>query len=96
MRKPFTYALAAALYIVSIVLVVNFTGSMEPKETIIIPMVMLCLLVTSVAVMAFLFFSEPLRLFLEHKSDEAIAFFGKMVGFFVCFALIFVVLVFVI
>lgn len=94
MRKPFTYALAAALYIVIIVLGINSTNYFLPKETIVIPMVMLSLLVLSVAVMGFLFFSEPIYLYMENKKQEAVTFFGKMVGIFTCFVVIFLILLF--
>lgn len=95
MRKPFTYALAAVLYIVSIVLVINGITSVLPGKNIIIPMVMLSLLVLSVAVMGFLFFSEPIYLYMENKKQEAVSFFAKMVGIFTCFAIIFLILLFI-
>jgi hypothetical protein len=95
MKKPFLHALGAAIYIASIVLIINYGGKLEIRETVIIPMAMLCLFVLSVAVMAFLFFSEPAQLLMEHKKKEAAHFFVKTVGFFVCFLLIFTILVFI-
>ena len=94
MRKHFTYALAAALYIVLIVFLINKITTIIPGETIVIPMVMLSLFVLSAAVMGFLFFSEPIFLFIENKKHEAIVFFGKTVGIFACFVIIFIVLLF--
>lgn len=95
MRKPFTHALAAALYIVIIVLGVNATSSVIPGKTIMIPMGMLGLLVLSVLIMGYLFFFEPLNLYLEGQKTEAIAFFGKTLGFFACFVAIFFALFFI-
>lgn len=91
MKKPFLHALGAALYIVVIVLVINSTSFLPQKEneTIIAPMVMLSLLVLSVAVMGFLFLSEPIRLLIENRKQEAFAFFGKVIGFFACFVVVF-------
>ena len=98
MKKPFLHALAAALYIVVIVLVIQFFGSAlkNQADTIIIPMTMLSLFVLSAAVMGFLFLSEPLRLLIENRKQEALAFFGKVVGFFACFVAVFTILLFLI
>jgi len=97
MKKPFTYALAAALYIVLIVSVISTGVSFLPQkeDTIIIPMAMLSLFVLSAAVMGFLFLSEPWLLFMENKKQEAVSFFGKQVGFFAGFAVIFFILLFI-
>jgi membrane protease YdiL (CAAX protease family) len=96
MKKPFVHALLAALYIVGIVLTINFVGSAlkSQNETLIIPMTMLSLFVLSVAVMGYLFLSEPLRLFLENRKPEAVTFFAKTVAIFAGFVVIFTILIF--
>ncbi len=98
MKKPFFYALGAVLYIVLLVLsmstVISFIKGQQ--DTIIIPMTMLSLFVLSAAVMGFLFLSEPLQLLIENKKREAVIFFGKVVGIFACFVIIFVILLFLI
>jgi len=96
MEKPFLHALAAALYIVIIVFVVNAVTSAlkSENETIIIPMTMLGLFVLSAAVMGFLFLSEPLILLMANKKREAVVFFVKVVGFFACFVAAFATLLF--
>lgn len=98
MKKPFLHALYAALYIVIIVSIMFLVGSVmaDKEETLLIPMTMLSLFVLSAAIMGYLFLYEPLRLLLENKKQEAITFFGKTVGFFACFVILFgiVVLVF--
>lgn len=96
MKKPFLHAFAAAIYIVAIVLGIHAAGSILPEETVIIPIVMLGLFVLSAAVMGFLFLSEPLRLFMENRKQEALAFFAKVVGIFACFIVIFIILLFLI
>jgi len=96
MKKPFLFALVAALYIVNIVLAISFFSVMMPEDTIIIPMAMLGLFVLSAAVMGFLFLYEPFSLYMENKKREAVIFFAKMLGFFACFVVIFVVLLFII
>ncbi|MDP9249050.1 MAG: hypothetical protein M3M85_00870 [bacterium] len=91
MKKPFYFAGAAAAYIVLIVSGINFVGSImrDQEETIFIPMAMLGLFVLSAAIMGFLFLSEPLKLFLEGKKQEATYFFLKTVGVFAGFVAIF-------
>ncbi len=93
MKKPFLHALVAALYIVVLVLIGGAASFIEFKETIMIPMMMLGALVLSVSVMGYLFFAEPLCLFMENRKQEGIAFFLKTVGFFACFVVVFAVVV---
>ncbi len=88
MKKPILYSFVAIVYIAFIVSLMNFTNHLLPKETILIPMVMLGLFVLSAAVMGFLFLSEPLGLYLDGKKKEALSLFGKIVGFFACFVVI--------
>ena len=95
MKKPFLYALVAAVYIMFIVLSITTLGPSIPEPNIVIPIGMLSLLVLSVAVMAFLFFFEPVQLLIEKRQKEALATFSKTVGFFICFVIIFVTTLFV-
>jgi hypothetical protein len=95
MKKPILYSLVAVVYIVFIVSLVNFTGHLELKETILMPMVMLGVFVLSAAFMGFLFLSEPFALYLDGQKKEAFAFFGKTVGFFACFVALLGILVLV-
>jgi len=96
MKKPFLFALVAAVYIVFIVFVMStITSALQnQKETIIIPITMLSLFVLSAAVMGFLFFSEPFQLYMDNHKQEAVIFFGKIVGFFACFVVLFLILLF--
>ncbi len=94
MKKPFLLALVAAVYIVFIVLSINTFSSFLPENHIIIPIVMLGLLVLSVAVMAFLFFYEPVQLLIEKRQKEALKLFTQTVGFFTCFVIAFVLILF--
>ncbi|KND47727.1 MAG: hypothetical protein AB201_02200 [Parcubacteria bacterium C7867-006] len=98
MKKPFLHALAAALYIVAIVLIAERVGNAlkNQPDTIVIPMTMLSLFVLSAAIMGYIFLSEPLQLLIEGKKKEAIAFFSKTVGFFACFVLIYTIILFLV
>jgi len=92
MRKPFLFALSAALYIVLIVFAINVVTSVLPGKTLIIPMVMLSLFVLSAAIMGYLFLSEPFHLYMDNHKKEAVSFFAKIVGFFACFVVLFLIL----
>jgi hypothetical protein len=92
MKKPFIYAAGAAGYIALFVLAGNAIVPILPQKSLLIPMVMLSLFVLSTAIMGFLFLSEPFRLYMEGQKQEAFAFFGKIVGYFAGFAVLFVIL----
>ena len=95
MKKPFLHSLVAALYIVFIVSIMSSLSSIMPKEdNIFMPIVMLSLFVLSALIMGFLFLSEPIQLYMENQKKEAADFFLKTVGFFSCFVIIFLVLIF--
>lgn len=96
MKKPFFYALGAALYIVAIVFIISVVTSILPEKNMLIPMVMLSLFVLSTAMMGFLFLSEPIYLYMENKKQEAMTFFIKIVGYFACFTAIFLVAYFLV
>ncbi|KKT62266.1 MAG: hypothetical protein UW88_C0001G0123 [Candidatus Collierbacteria bacterium GW2011_GWD2_45_10] len=63
-------------------------------DTFFAPIVFLSLLTLSVAVMAFLFFYQPLMLFLEGKKKEAVNLFLKTVGIFATITIVALILLF--
>lgn len=94
-RNPYMHATLAALYIVLIVLTIqSVTAYLAPRDTILIPIVMLSLFVLSAAIMGFLFVYEPARLFLDGKKQEGLVFFARTVGTFACCAVLFLLLLF--
>jgi hypothetical protein len=91
MKNPFYNAIAAAAYIVTIVVgVFHTTAGSGADNTIFAPIAMLSLLVLSVALMGYLFFVEPARMFMEGRKEEAMTFFLKTLGTFAGIALVFV------
>jgi len=89
-KHPFFNALFAGLYIVGVVSIISVGSNLSPiKETIIVPMMMLGLLVLSVAVMAFLFGYEPFRLFYDGQRKEGIQYFLGTITYFTCIVLLF-------
>jgi len=85
MQNPVYNAIAAAGYIAGVVLLI-FLGAniFDEPDNILMPMGMLSLLVFSVAIMAYLFFYQPLILMMENKHAEAAQFFLTTLGIFAC------------
>lgn len=83
-KNPLINALCASGYILLIVTVMTLgTQPLRNKpDTFFAPVVVLSVLTLSVAVMAFLFFYQPLQLFIDGKKKEALNLFAKTVGFF--------------
>jgi len=83
-KNPIINALSASAYIILVVSVMTFvTQPLRNKpDTFGAPIIMLSVLTLSVAVMAFLFFYQPLLLFIEGKKKEAVNLFIKTVGVF--------------
>lgn len=96
MKNPILNGLAAGAYIAGLVIISNYFAMKKTIEepSVFIPMVMLSLLVFSVALMGVLFFFQPLKLFMDNKREEALAFFTKTLSTFVVWVLIFVFFMF--
>jgi len=96
MKKSLLYALGAVLYIVSIATIMyNITSSIS-EQTVLLPIVILSLFVLSVTVMIFMFFYEPVMLFLDGKKKEAVIFFAHTTTIFAIFVAILLVILFVV
>ena len=83
-RNPYINALLAGLYIVFVVLLITYGPAYvrENPAAILAPMAMLSLLVFSVALMGYLFFLQPVQMFLEGQKHEAVELFTKTLGSF--------------
>lgn len=83
-KNPIINALSASAYIVLVVSVMTFvTQPLRNKpDTFFAPIVFLSVLTLSVTVMAFLFFYQPLQLFIDGKKKEAVSLFVKTVCIF--------------
>lgn len=95
-KNPFINALSASAYIILGVTVMTFvTQPLKNKpDTFFAPIVFLSILTLSVAVMAFLFFYQPLMLFIDGKKKEAVNLFIKTVGIFATITAISLILLF--
>lgn len=83
-KNPFINALSASAYIILGVLIMTVvTEPLKNKpDTVFAPIVFLSLLTLSVAVMAYLFFYQPLLFFIEGKKKDAVNLFVKTLGVF--------------
>jgi len=83
-KNPIINALSASAYIILVVSVMTFvTQPLRNKpDTFFAPITFLFVLTLSVSVMAYLFFYQPLLLFIEGKKIEAVNLFVKTVGIF--------------
>lgn len=95
-KNPFINALGASAYIILVVSVMTFiTQPLKDKpDTFFAPIVFLSVLTLSVAVMAFLFFYQPLQLFMEEKKKQAVNLFIKTVGIFAIYTVVALILLF--
>lgn len=83
-KNPIINALSASAYITLIVTIMNFLSQIQRNkpDTIVAPILFLSLLTLSVAVMAYLFFYQPLQLFIEGKKKQAVNLFIQTVAVF--------------
>lgn len=95
-KNPIVNALSASAYIILVVSVMTYvTQPLKNKpDTFFAPITVLFVLTLSVAVMAFLFFYQPLLLFIEGKKKEAVNLFIRTVGVFAVFTVVVLILLF--
>lgn len=95
-KSPIINALSASAYIVLIVLVMNFVFQTQHNilDTILAPILFLSLFTLSAVVMVYLFFYQPIQLFIEGKKKEAVTLFVQTVGVFAVLTVLVVILLF--
>lgn len=82
-KNPFINAAAALGYIIAVSLFMFYgTQKLPAEDTVVAPIAALSVLTLSAAVMAYVFFYNPILLFLARKKKEAIDLFLKTVGIF--------------
>ncbi len=93
-KNPLINAASALAYIILVVSVMTFaTQPLRDKpDTFFAPITVITMLTLSVTVMAFIFFYQPLMLFIEGKKKEAVNLFAKTVGIFAIFTVLVLIL----
>ncbi len=89
-KNPVINALSASAYIALIVTLLHFVSRTQGNQpdTAFAPVAFLSLLTLSATVMTYLFFYQPLLLFIEGKKKEAINLFVRTVGVFAVFTVV--------
>jgi len=95
-KNPLINALSASAYITLIVTIMTFvTKPLQNKpDTFATPIIFLSMLSLSILIMAFLFFYQPILLFIDGKKKLALNLFVKTVGIFAVITAIALVLLF--
>lgn len=95
-KNPLLNAVCASGYIALIVSVLSFVSKTQGNkpDTFFAPIAFLSLLTLSVVVMAYLFFYQPVQLFIEGKKKQAINLFMQTAGIFALITVVVSALVF--
>jgi hypothetical protein len=95
-KNPIINALSASAYIILVVAIMTLvTQPLRNKpDTFFAPITVLFVLTLSVSVMAFLFFYQPLLLFIEGKKKAAVNLFVQTVGIFASITVVVLILLF--
>lgn len=82
--NPFINAIVATAYIGAVTLFMHFIESLrhDTPDTLLDGIGVISLFVFSAAIMAFLFFYEPVLRLVENKRTEAVSYFLKTLGIF--------------
>ena len=93
-KNPLINAIGASVYIFAVVTIMTLaTQPLRGKpDTFFAPIIVLFVLTLSVAVMAYMFFYQPLMLFIDGKKKEAVNLFVKTMGIFAVFTAMVLVL----
>lgn len=83
-KNPIINAVSASAYIILVASIINLVSSAQKNkpDTFFAPVAFLSLLTLSAAIMAYLFFYQPLQLFIDGKKKEAVRLFMQTVGIF--------------
>lgn len=95
-KNPIINAIGASAYIFLVASIIHFVSQVHKNkpDTFFAPVAFLSLLTFSAATMAYLFFYQPLQLFIEGKKKEAINLFIQTVGIFGVITLVVWILIF--
>lgn len=94
-KNPLVNAVAATLYISTVASVMFYGGQNLPKEdTVFAPIAILSLFTLSAVVMGFVFFYQPIQLYLDGKKKIAANLFLQTLGIFAVITSLFLILFF--
>jgi hypothetical protein len=92
-KNPFVNAIAAIVYIIIVALIMFFgIEHSKPANTIIVPITVVSLFSLSAATMAYIFFYQPLQLYLDGKKKIATDLFLKTLAIFAAITAVLLIL----
>jgi len=97
-KHAFLNALFTALYVAAIASMVFYAGKIfaDTEDIVLIPIGMLCLLVSSAALTGFLIFGRPVQWYLDGKKKEALSLLGWTLGFLFAITLVVFLILFIV
>ena len=95
-KNPLINAISASGYILFVVGLMNFVSETQRSkpDNFLAPIILLSVLTLSVTVMAYIFFYQPLQLFISGKKKEAVNLFTGSVAYFAGITVFFFILLF--
>ncbi|TSC69002.1 MAG: Uncharacterized protein G01um101466_240 [Parcubacteria group bacterium Gr01-1014_66] len=85
-KNSFVNALVASLYITLVASVLYYGPKIGPqagaKDTVVVPIAILSLFVLSAAIMGYLFFYQPIRMYVDGEKQKAVHLFLSTVAIF--------------
>jgi hypothetical protein len=97
-KNPYLNALLAALYIVFIVVLITYGPVLarQKPDTVLAPIAVLSLFVFSAAFMGYVFFFQPILMYIEGHKREAVKLFTKTLAIFAVITAIVVAVAFIV
>jgi hypothetical protein len=91
-KNPYLNSVYAEIYIIIVVSIIHRMGAINTPDNFFDPIAALSLLVLSAAVMGYLFFGGPLKLYLDGEKKQSFAFFMRtIVSFAAITAVVFII-----
>lgn len=94
-KKPLVNSLIATVYIVLLVLGMNYGVKLtQQQDSLLMPIGMISLFTLSAAIMGYLFCFQPIQMYLDGKKKQAVTMFLQTVGIFGITTVVILVLIF--
>ncbi|MDD4937621.1 MAG: hypothetical protein PHX34_01165 [Candidatus Shapirobacteria bacterium] len=94
-KNPFINGFTASIYIVLVVLTMNFGTKMAGNSnSFLAPIVVISLFTLSAAVMGYIFIYQPIQLYFSGKKKAAIKLFLQTTAVFACITIVFLIFLF--
>jgi hypothetical protein len=94
-KNPFINGFTASIYIVLVVLIMNFATKMVGNNnSFLVPIAVISLFTLSAAVMGYIFIYPPIQLYFSGKKKPAVKLFLQTTAVFACITIVFLIMLF--